>query len=364
MSKTEFTAEEFEALGEGTVWPRFLLFPAVSLLGYIGFISGVGGDSLAVKLAWSLFLGCSWACVAGSFHETVHQTIGRWRNANIWFGRIVGTFLGIPYSAYRETHIRHHAYMNTRDDYELWPYSKPGTSLGLRRICAMLNLLCAIISEPIIYGRIYFKRNSPLSAAARRTIGREYLAIIAFWGTIALTTIVLTITGTIYWQYFDPLWLLPMQLAAMINVFRKFVEHLGMESTEPFLGTRTIIGNNVLTRVCSYFNFELDVHGPHHRFPKIAHFQLESKLTEYRRKHPDAPIPVFPTYLAAALDTIPCIWRNPGTGTNAAAARRTATGIRMPQNNVITHKHLLPPGIDNFTSEVTGKIDQELDQAA
>lgn len=361
MSKTEFTAKEFEALGEGTVSWRFLLFPLVSVVGYVGFISGVGGDSLIARLAWSVFLGVCWACVAGSFHEAVHQTIGRWRNANIWFGRIVGSFLFIPYSAYRETHIRHHAYMNTADDFELWPYSKPGTSLAFRRTFAILNLLLAVVSEPIVYGRIYFKRkNCPLSAAARRTIGREYLGAVAFWGTVILVAIALTMTGTIDWRRFDPMWLLPMQIAATINVFRKFVEHLGMESTEPFLGTRTIIGNNPVTRLCSYFNFELDVHGPHHRYPKAPHFELESKLIEFRQKHPDAKVPVFSTYLAAALDTLPCIWLNPGVGQNAA---RPGT-ISLAGSDAVNHDSLLPPGIDNFTSEVTSPIDRELNAAA
>jgi len=349
MSKTEFTAEEFNALGEESLWPRFLLFPTFAVVGYVCFISGMGGDSLIVRLSWSLFLGCCWACLAGSFHESVHQTMGRWRNANIWFGRVVGTILWIPYSAYRETHIRHHAYMNTPDDFELWPYSKPGASLTFRRIFVLCNILGAAITEPIVYGRIYFSRKSPLSKQARKTIRMEYIGMLACWVGLGLLLGILHSSGAIDLRRFDLLWLLPLQIAAAINAFRKFVEHIGMESTEPLLGTRTILGDNILTRVCSYFNFDLDIHGPHHRYPKLPHFELESKLAEYQEKHPGTQVPIFKTYRAAVLNTLPCLWRNPGVGVNAIVP----SGDRVHASTLqATCKPLLPPGIDNFTSEV------------
>lgn len=348
MSKTEFTAEEFEALGEGALWPRFLLFPAVAILGYVGFVLGWGGDSLAARLTWSISLGYCWFCVAGSFHEAVHQTMGRWRSANIWFGRVVGTFVGVPYSAYRETHIRHHAYLNTSDDFELWPYSSPRRSLAFRRAFVLFDLFGAVLANPVVYGRIYFSKRSPLSAQAKKVIGREYLGMAAFWGTVVVTLVTLTFTGHIDWQRFDPMWLLPMPIAAAFNGFRKFTEHLGMASTDPILGTRTIIGNNWLTRLCSYFNFELFVHGPHHRFPKAPHFELETKLAEYRQKNPDAVVPLFPSYFAAAMDTLPCLWRNPGVGLNAGGK----------------NQFHVAKGVQNFVSEVGESTSESQQRAA
>lgn len=336
MSKTEFTADEFSALGEGSFWPRFLLFPAVAVLGYVGFVLGWGGDSLLVKLGWSVSLGYCWFCIAGSYHEAVHQTMGRWRTANIWFGRVVGTLVGIPYSCYRETHIRHHAYLNTADDFELWPYSKPGASLAFRRAFVVFDILGAVIANPVVYGRIYWVKKSPLSAQARATITREYIGMAVFWGGVLATVAALGLTGTVDLSKFDPMWLLPMPIAAAFNGFRKFTEHLGMASTDPILGTRTVIGNNIITRLCSYFNFELFVHGPHHRFPKAPHFELEAKLAEYRLKHPDAVVPIFPSYLAALWDTLPCLWRNPAVGVNAGGA----------------NQYHVAPGVDNFVSEV------------
>ena len=335
-------------LGDGVLWPRFLVFPTIAIVGYVGFVTGVGGDSLLVRLIWSVFLGYCWFCVAGSFHEAVHQTMGTWRNANVWFGRVVGTFLGIPYTAYRESHIRHHAYMNTSDDFELWPYCKPGASLAFRRAFVLFDIFGAILANPIVYGRIYFVRNSPLSQQARTAVQREYMAIAVFWGSIIAGMTILSLNGIVDLQRFDLMWLLPMPIAAAFNGFRKFTEHLGMASTDPILGTRTVLGKNWVTRVCSYFNFNLDIHGPHHRFPRAPHFELESKLAEYQLKHPGIVIPVFPTYLAAVMDTIPCLWQNPGVGVNAGGTNQT----------------FVKAGVENFTSEVGREASSEADGIA
>lgn len=342
MSKTEFTLDEFTALGEGTLWPRFLLFPAVALVGYVALIQGWGGNSLPMQWTWCLMTGYCWFCVAGSFHESVHQTLGKNRPANIWFGRIVGTLLVIPYTAYRETHIRHHAYMNTADDFELWPYSKPGKSLAFRRAFVLFDLFAAVISNPFVYGRIYFARRRPLNTQAKRAIFWEYMAIIAVWGSAIATAGVLAWQGTIDVAQFNPIWVLPLVIASTLNGFRKLTEHLGMSSTDPILGTRTVIGDGWLTRLSSYFNFELFVHGPHHRYPKAPGFELQQKLAEFQQRHPDVKIPLFKTYRAALWDLLPCLWWNPGVGANAGGQSTRC----------------LDEGVENFTSEVSQVPDE------
>ncbi|MCX7394796.1 MAG: fatty acid desaturase [Planctomycetales bacterium] len=335
MSTTEKdrTRKGLNSYGKEWLWPRFLMFPTVAILGHVGFVCGWGGESLAAKLAYAVFLGYCWYCISGSFHESVHQTMCRSPRINIWFGRIVGTLIGIPYTAYRETHIRHHAYLNTAEDYELWPYSKPGASLMFRRAFVLFDIVGAVFANPVVYGRIYFVRKSPLSVQSRRAIGREYIAIAVFWGVCVWTVAALSLSGTIQLQHADLLLLLPLPIAAGFNGFRKFTEHLGMASTDPILGTRTVIGNNWLTRISSYFNFNLDVHGPHHRFPRTPHFELESKLEEYQLKHPGTAIPVFSSYLAATWDAVHCLWWNPGVGENARS--RNLHSIPIDPNHVV-----------------------------
>lgn len=336
MSHTEFTSAELHALDEASSRPRFLLFPVLAVSGYVGFVCRLGGDGLAVQTAWILFVGYCCFCVGGVLHETVHQTLGSRRWANVWGGRLVGTLLFIPYSVYRETHIRHHAYMNTPEDWELWPYACPRASLLFRRVFAWFDIFGAALSAPIIYGRIYFSQNSPLNRQARATITREYLAMAAFWGVGAIVVTGLAMLNVVELRRFDPVWLLPLPVAGAFNTLRKFTEHLGMASYDPIQGTRTVIGSNWITRWCSYFNFELFVHGPHHRFPRAPHNQLSARLNEYLRQRPDTVVPLFSTYLAALFDMLPCLVRNPGIGVNVGGQ--------------VQYRH--QRGVENFASEV------------
>lgn len=100
----------------------------------------------------------------------------------------------------------------------------------------------------------------------------------------------------------------------MVNTGRKFVEHLGMESSDPILGTRTIVADNVLTRMTSFFNFDIAVHGPHRRNAKLNHNERTPKLRAYQQDHPELLVPVFGSYLAAIIDMAPCLWNRPSTG--------------------------------------------------
>ncbi len=299
-------------------WPRFLLFPLFAVLGYSGLILSWGGDHWTIKAGWVLILSFSWFCVAGSFHEAGHRTLFRSEWANILFGRLVGTFLVIPYTTFRETHRTHHAYMNTPKDYELWPYCDPQRSRWFRRCFAIVDLLFGVVTAPIIYGRIYWSKDSKLSQDVRRAIGLEYLLILLFWGGLFATLGMMTAQGMLDWSRFDPVWLLPLFISPIFNTVRKFTEHVGLESTDPVLGTRTVLGNNMFTRICSYFNFDIYIHGSHHRYPRLRHDELEQGMREIQsRAGQDQPLNIFPTYFAAIWDMLPCLWKGPGVGENA-----------------------------------------------
>jgi len=307
-------------------WPRFLLFPVLAVVLYPPFVLGWGGDSFLVRAAWVLFLTFCWFCIGGAFHEAVHQTMFRRVSWNVWYGRLLGALSLIPYTIYRETHRWHHAYLNTPDDYELWPYSDPRRSLAFRRMFVWVDLLLGVLAGPFLYSRIYFSGDPRLKPEIRRTVGREYIGLAAFWGVLlASLGIWGTLRGFDWWQ-FDPVWLLPLLLAPAFNTARKFVEHLGMTSKDPILGTRTIVARNPATRLACYFNFDIAVHGPHHRFPRVQHYELAPKLATYVQSNPDAPVQVFGSYLAATVDMLPCLWRNPATGDHGAGASPSNVG--------------------------------------
>jgi fatty acid desaturase len=311
-SAANHTAEA--AVPIGSAW-MFVLRQFAVLLPFVG-VAALAADypsaHWAVRGGWVLWTSYFLFCWTSLFHETVHQTLPRPKWFNVSLGRVIGTVLLTPYTVYREAHIRHHAYLNRPNDFELWPYSDPNRSLAFRRAFVWLDLIAGALTSPYIYGRIYYAPSSPIKdPAIRRTIFLEYMAIVAFWGS---TLLWIGVQG--YWPQFLLSWVIPHALAGVVQTGRKFTEHLGMSSFDPVLGTRTVIGTSLITRLASFLNFEIFVHGPHHRFPRIQHHELKDKMGELLEKEP-AGYPVYRSYLAATRAMLPHLFRGPGVGINA-----------------------------------------------
>jgi fatty acid desaturase len=320
-SVTHFTAEEEQKLAEKHTLPRMLSVPfaifAMAANGYL--FSGLHAWTPATPwmvAALSLFTAAMMFCWTSALHEAAHQTLFKSRALSVWTGRMLGTVMFTPYTAYREVHIRHHAYLNTPRDWELWPYSDPHASLWFRRAFVWFDVFGCIAAGPVIYGRIFFHRNSPIkSAEVRRDIAWEYAAIIAVWGAIWTGT-----TLTHQWPGHLIVIIGPMYLAAFMQTFRKFTEHLGMASFDPLQGTRTVLPRKWLLRLSSFLNFDIFIHGPHHRHPRLTHTTLEAKLHEYQELNPEVQYPAYERYWKAMLAMLPSMIFNPGCGVNAGAS--------------------------------------------
>lgn len=304
---------------ESAVRPAGLLIRQFAVLlpflGVFGLAFGWPSSHWAVRIAWVLWTSYFLFCWTSVFHEVAHQTLPRPKWFNILMGRIIGTVLLTPYNVYRESHIRHHAYLNRPNDWELWPYSDPHCSLGFRRMFVWLDLVFGALTSPYIYGRIFFHQESPIQKPEiRRAILWEYVAIGVFWGAI------LTWVGwNGYWFEFLLAWVIPHWIAGLIQSGRKMTEHLGMSSFDPLRGTRTVLSRNPITRLASFLNFDIFVHGPHHRYPRISHEQLRGKMGEHLQNEPDIEFPVYQSYLAATRAMLPCLFLKPGVGLNAGA---------------------------------------------
>lgn len=327
---TRFTAEEEAGLAQKKTVPRLLSLPLAGL-GMAAVGLGFGQDNLWLAAAIALYTAAMMFCWTSALHEAAHQTLWPSRTASIWSGRILGTLMFTPYTAYREVHIRHHAYLNTPRDWELWPYSDPNASLTFRRLFVWFDLLAGVVAGPLIYGRIYFHPDSPIEKPeVRRTIRYEYLGIAILWGGIWTYT---TVAGL--WAEHSRAVLLPMYLAAFMQTGRKFTEHLGMASFDPLEGTRTVLPRQWLLRLSSFLNFDIFIHGPHHRHPRIAHTTLEDKLTEHQRDNPEVVYPTYERYWQATWAMLPSMFRNPGCGVNAGSVDPEAT-----------------PEVDDFVSDI------------
>ena len=314
MSTTLFTTEEQDAIEEKGFVLRMVCLPAAVVgLSYLAWHWPV--DNWPLRVFGTLYTAYCLFCWTSCFHETAHQTLTRWRWLDIALGRILGTLMYVPYTVYRESHIRHHSRLNRPDDWELWPYSNPHCSRTFRRVFVVLDVLLGFLVAPFIYSRIFFHRDSPLkNPAIRRAVALEYLGIALFWGFVFFRR-----TYMHNWMSYVQIWLVPQMIAGVFQTMRKLTEHLGMDSYDPMLGTRTVVGNNWLTRVLSFINFDIFVHGPHHRHPRLAQNLLRGKMDEYIANNPDTNYPVYPSYLRATLAMLPFLVKNPGIGMNAGA---------------------------------------------
>lgn len=333
MSITTFTEEESRAIANRRTLRRFLFFPVqVLAMASIAFPWPV--DHWAVQAFWVLVTSYLMFCWTSCFHETAHQTLFLSHRLSIALGRVLGWLMLVPYTAYRETHIRHHAYLNKPTDWELWPYSDPNASLAFRRVFVWLDLLLGAFTAPVVYARIFFHPDSPLKPDQKQAVRWEYVGMACFWGAV------LGVVAYYHaWSTFLLVYVLPYYLAGVYQNGRKLTEHLGMISYDPLLGTRTVVGDNLWTRLCTFLNFDIFVHGPHHRHPRVSHDQLERITQEYVAAAEHEELPVYRTYSAAVRDMAPWLVRNPGVGVNVGAE---------------------PPGgskeVDNFVADVTTEV--------
>lgn len=335
MSITTFTEEESRAIANRRTALRFLFFP-LQIAAMVLIAHPWPGDHWSVQAFWVLVTSYLMFCWTSCFHETAHQTLFLSHRLSVALGRVLGWLMLVPYTAYRETHIRHHAYLNKPSDWELWPYSDPDSPLWFRRVFVWLDLLAGVFTAPVVYARIFFHRDSPLKPDQRRAVRWEYVGMALFWAAILGY-----VAYRNAWTTFLLVYVLPYYLAGVYQNGRKLTEHLGMISYDPMLGTRTVVGKSLWTKLCTFLNFDIFVHGPHHRHPRVSHDQLEKLTQEYVAAAEDGSLPIFRTYGAAVRDMAPWMVRNPGVGVNVGAD---------------------PPGasrrgeVDNFVADVTTEV--------
>lgn len=273
--------------------------------------------NLLASIIWIPLLTYSWFCIGGLSHELVHDNLGSNPRLTKLVARILGTVVGIPYTVYREVHMRHHAYLNTPQDWEMWPYGDPKASLHFRRIFVWFDVVFSIIATPIIWGRICFSQHSPVTPQIRRTMKIEYLAVAGFWLGLIGIGIWAHATGWFQFRAEHTIFALPPVLATMVNGFRKIMDHVGTSSFDPIHGTRTVVGQSILTKALSFFNFDLAVHGPHHRYPKLDHSLLKQQMTEIVEKSPEQEYKVYSSFFAVCREALYTMIKNPGVGLNA-----------------------------------------------
>jgi fatty acid desaturase len=299
--ETTVELEGFSQLHE----PHWVLREAFQLLVF-------GLVAAEVALAFSVQRGWFWLAVPlvlvsshlmhGTLiglHEAAHGLLRKNRRFNEFDGMVIGTLGLMSFSLYRVVHQTHHAHLTRERDYEFWPLSKTTTPRWIRRIAAFLELNFGMFFTPIVFLRAFLCSPSPVrSKRIRRRI----------WMELALTAVVWicllwTVAAFDLWKYFIWLYLAPAFLAANLQSWRKYIEHVGMTGTTVNSSTRSIVAKKWSGRLMAFTLLHEPFHGVHHQRAGLPHSVLPQCASVLDPKIPEDQMP-FPSYRHALLDLI------------------------------------------------------------
>ena len=280
-------------------WVSRAAFPVVVLVFFLA----------EASLGTAVYLGFVWialplALVAShlmhgimiGFHEASHGLLRKDRRLNEADGLIIGVFSFMSFSLYRAAHQLHHAYLATERDIELWPFAIPGTPRWARILAAILELCLGLFYSPFLFIRTFLRRGSPIrNKKLRRHIWAELALIVLVWFCLLAA-----VTWWNGWKYFLWMYLAPALLAANMQSWRKYIEHVGLTGSTVNGSTRSIVSKGALGHLVAFTLLHEPYHGVHHQHAGLPHAELPQHAWELEPANPDEISP-FPSYRHALI---------------------------------------------------------------
>ena len=204
------------------------------------------------------------------FHEASHGLLRKSRLLNEVDGVIIGIFSLVSFSLYRAAHQLHHAYLASERDEELWPFVHPSAPRGARILAAGLELTMGLLFTPFLFVRTFLRAGSPIrNRKLRQRIWLEFAVTAITWTTILTAVAVVEL-----WKYFLWLYVVPAWLAANMQSFRKYVEHVGLTGSTVNSSTRSIVAEGWVARFVNFTLLHEPYHGVHHWRSGLPHPEL------------------------------------------------------------------------------------------
>ena len=254
-------------------------------------------------------------------HEAVHGLLRKSRRLNEFDGVVIGIFSLLPFTLYRVVHQSHHVHLATERDAELWPFVLPNAPRWKRRVAALLELTAGLIYSPLLFFRIFLGRNSSIrSHKVRRRIWTELALTVVVW-----TGIVASVAFWGVWRYWLWMYLAPAVIAANLQSWRKYIEHVGLTGNTANSSTRSIVPKSWLGRVFAYTLLHEPYHGVHHQHAGLPHTALPHFKSLLIPKNPGERVP-FMSYRHALPDLIRSL-ANPRVGAQWCDSRRDGQPI-------------------------------------
>jgi fatty acid desaturase len=233
------------------------------------------------------------------FHEASHGLLRKSRRLNEFDGVLIGIFSFLPFSLYRVVHQMHHMHLATEKDTELWPFVLTRAPRWTRRLAAFVELTFGLFYSPLIFLRVFLRRDSSVrSRKVRRRIWFELALSFVAWGAILAAV---AFWGV--WKYFLWLYLVPAMIAANLQSWRKYVEHVGLTGNTVNSSTRSIVPKSWLGHLFAYTLLHEPYHGVHHQNAGLPHRWLPQFTEILTPKEPGELAP-FMSYRQALPDLI------------------------------------------------------------
>jgi fatty acid desaturase len=231
------------------------------------------------------------------FHEASHGLLRKSRLLNEVDGIIIGTLSMMSFSLYRAAHQLHHAHLASERDEELWPFVHPQMPRGVRILAAVLELTLGMLFTPFLFLRTFLRGGSPIrNRKLRRRIWTEFAVTAVIW-----TAILTAIAVFDAWKYFLWLYLIPAWLAANMQSFRKYVEHVGLTGSTVNSSTRSIVAEGWVAAFVNFTMLHEPYHGVHHWRSGLPHPELPEHSAALEPKA-EQERPPFRTFGAAVHD--------------------------------------------------------------
>jgi fatty acid desaturase len=284
-------------------WVSRSAFQVVIILFFLTEIglAAVLHSGLSVWLAVPLVLLASHLMhgAALGFHEASHGLLRRSRRWNEVDGIILGIMSFMSFSLYRAAHQSHHAHLATERDEELWPFVRPGIARWGRILAAFLELTGGLLFTPFLFLRTFLRAGSPIrNKKVRRRIWAELTLMIVLW-----IGIVSAVTFWHAWRYFLWMYLVPAYVAANLQSWRKYIEHVGMTGSTVNSSTRSIVALGWPGQLVAFTLLHEPYHGVHHLHVGLPHAELPRRASELLPSVPEERLP-FPSYRHALLDLL------------------------------------------------------------
>lgn len=235
-------------------------------------------------------------------HEAAHGLLRKNRRFNEFDGLVIGTLSLMSFSLYRVVHQTHHAYLATERDYEFWPLSHTTTPRWRRCLAAFIELNFGFFYTPFLFLRAFFRSPSPVrSRRVRRRVWAELALTVVIW-----TLILWAIATFGLWKYFIWMYLAPAVLAANLQSWRKYIEHVGMTGDTVNGSTRSIVAKSWMGRLVAFTLLHEPFHGVHHQQAGLPHSVLPRHVEKLQPKKPGERAP-YPGYRYAFVELMRCL---------------------------------------------------------